>query len=77
MWLQEHPKLEQVMAVMAETGFLHFVKEHPLERDAFIEAIRLAPSIKDQYYTVLTPKENVEKLVRFVQESPVWDGLLA
>ncbi len=77
MWLQEHPKLETVLAVLAETGFLHFVKEHPLDRAAFIEAIRLAPSIKDQYYTILSPPGNVERLVQFVSESPVWHGLLA
>ena len=76
MWLQEHPKLEQVMSVMAETGFIHFVKENPLDRAAFVEAIRLAPSIKEGYYTILTPKANVERLVEFVETSPVWDGLL-
>jgi len=77
MWLQEHPKLELVLEVMAETGFLHFVKEHPLEKAAFLEAIRLAPSIKDQYFTILSPPGNVAKLVEFVTESPIWDGLLA
>ena len=77
MWLQESPKLEQVMSVMAETGFIHFAKEHPLDRATFIEAIRMAPSIKEGYYTILTPKENVERLVGFVETSPVWEGLLA
>lgn len=76
MWLQEHPRLEDVVAVLAETGFLRFVKENPLERAAFIEAIRLAPTIKDQYFTILTPKGNVDKLVEFVSDSAVWDGLL-
>jgi glycerol-1-phosphate dehydrogenase [NAD(P)+] len=76
MWLQENPRLEQVMSVMAETGFIHYVKQNPLDRDAFIEAIRLAPSMKEGYYTILTPAENVERLVEFVQTSPVWDGLL-
>ena len=41
-----------------------------------MQAIRLAPSIKDQYFTILSPPGNVEKLVDFVQTSPVWDGLL-
>lgn len=76
MWLQEHPKLEAVMGVMAETGFLHFVKEHPLDRAAFIEAIRVAPSIKEGYFTILSDKANVERLVEFVETSPVWEGLL-
>ncbi len=77
MWLQEHPKLEQVVAVLAETGFLGFVKKDPLEKAAFIEAIRLAPSIKEQYFTILSQKGSVDRLVEFVSDSPVWDGLLA
>jgi glycerol-1-phosphate dehydrogenase [NAD(P)+] len=77
MWLQEHPKLEAVLGVLAETGFLGFVKQHPLERDAFLQAIRLAPTIKPGYYTVLSDSENVERLVDFVSTSHVWDGLLA
>ena len=76
MWLQEHPRLEDVMSVLAETGFMHFVKENPLDRAAFVEAIRLAPTIKDDYFTILSPKGNVERLVEFVTDSPVWDGLL-
>ena len=77
MWLQEHPRLENVMSVLAETGFIHFVKENPLDRAAFIESIRVAPSIKDDYFTILSPPGNVERLVEFVSDSPVWDGLLA
>lgn len=76
MWLQEHPRLEDVLSVLAETGFLRFVKQHPLDRAAFLEAIRLAPAIKSQYFTILTPSGNVDKLVEFVTDSPVWDGLL-
>lgn len=76
MWLQENPKLEQVLEVMAETGFIHFVKENPLDKAAFIEAIRLAPSIKEGYFTILTPAGNVERLIEFVETNPVWDGLL-
>ncbi len=76
MWLQEHPRLEDVMSVLAETGFLHFVKENPLDKAAFLESIRVAPTIKDQYFTILSPKGNVERLVEFVTDSPIWDGLL-
>lgn len=76
MWVQEHPKLDSVLGVLAETGFIRFVKENPLEREAFIEAIRLAPTIKDQYFTTLSVKGNVDRLVEFVSTHPTWDGLL-
>lgn len=77
MWLQEHPRLDDVVAVLTDTGFMDFVRDHPLDRGAFIEAIRLAPSIKDDYFTILTPTGNVARLVEFVSESPIWEGLLA
>jgi glycerol-1-phosphate dehydrogenase [NAD(P)+] len=76
MWLQEHPKLEAVLDTLAVTGFLRFVRQNPLERDAFIEAIALAPSIKDEYFTILSVKGNVERAQRFVAENSLWDGLL-
>ena len=76
MWLQEHPALENVLRVMAETGFLGFVKQNPLERDAFVEAIRMAPSIKEGYYTILSDKGKLEALVEFVEKGHVMDGLL-
>ncbi len=76
MWLQEHPRLEAVLGVLAETGFLRFVKENPLERDAFLEAIRTAPAVKPGYHTILSDKDNVARLVEFVEQSPIWDGLL-
>lgn len=76
MWLQEHTQLDEVVSVLADTGFMDYVREHPLDRAAFIEAIRMAPSIKDHYFTILTPKGNVEKLVEYVSDDPVWEGLL-
>jgi len=76
MWLQEHPKLEQVLGVMAESGFLAFAKQNPLDRATFVEAIRLAPSVKEGYFTILSDKANVERLIEFVEGSAVWDGLL-
>jgi glycerol-1-phosphate dehydrogenase [NAD(P)+] len=76
MWLQEHPRLEQVLGVLAETGFIGFVRQNPLERDAFVEAIRLAPTIKAGYYTVLSDSDNVDRLVEFVSTNRLWDGLL-
>jgi glycerol-1-phosphate dehydrogenase [NAD(P)+] len=77
MWLQEHPKYDEVLAVLAGTGFLDFVREQPLDRAAFVEAVRLAPTMKDQYFTILSDKEHVDRLVEYINDSPVWDGLLA
>jgi glycerol-1-phosphate dehydrogenase [NAD(P)+] len=69
------PSTHGVQVGVASIGTM-WLQENPLDRAAFVEAIRLAPSIKEGYYTILTPKENVERLVEFVETSSVWDGLL-
>jgi len=64
-----------VLGVLAETGFIGFVRANPLERDAFLQAIRLAPTIKPGYHTILSDPDNVERLVEFVSTNRLWDGL--
>jgi glycerol-1-phosphate dehydrogenase [NAD(P)+] len=75
-WLQQHPRHDAVCGVLAESGFDAFMAENKLERSAFVEAIRLAPSIKKGYFTVLSEPANVEKLVEYAR-SPEMDRYLA
>ncbi len=67
-WLQNNPEHQTIKNVLEETGFVNYVSQNPLDKEDFIEAIKSAPSVKDNYYTILSDKENVEKLVQFVKE---------
>jgi hypothetical protein len=48
----------------------------PLNKGDFIKAIRLAPTIKSNYYTILSEKENIESLVSFIEEDEICRQLI-
>jgi len=77
MWLQNNPDRETVLHVFKETGFTEFMSDNKLDRGAFLEAIRLAPSVKPGYYTVLSQPGAVGKLQEYVASDPFWDAYLA
>ncbi len=76
-WLQENPAHDTVLRVLEETGFSAFLAQDPLDRATFLEAIRLAPTIKPGYYTVLSVPGAVERLERHVTQDPRWASYLS
>jgi glycerol-1-phosphate dehydrogenase [NAD(P)+] len=76
-WLQHNPAHDTVLRVLDETGFATFLTQNPLDRATFLAAVRLAPTIKPGYYTVLSEPDAVERLERHVAEDPLWEGYLA
>lgn len=75
-WLQNNPKRPMILGWLEETGFCQFVENNPLERSAFLEAIRLSPTIKEGYHTVLSDPAHVEKLYHHVDTDPFWSRFL-
>ncbi|MFP4165180.1 MAG: iron-containing alcohol dehydrogenase family protein [Chitinispirillaceae bacterium] len=65
-WLQNNSAHGIIKSVLEETGFVEYVSRNPLNKNDFIEAIKVAPSVKDNYYTILSEKENMDKLIQFV-----------
>jgi glycerol-1-phosphate dehydrogenase [NAD(P)+] len=66
-YLQGNNKHDTIKSVMNETGFAGFVTENPLNKAEFIEAIEQANSIKENFYTILSEKGNVEKLIEYIE----------
>lgn len=58
-------------SVVVETGFVSFMEKNPLNRKDFISAIHHAQEIKENYYTILSEKESVDKLVDFTENDPL------
>jgi glycerol-1-phosphate dehydrogenase [NAD(P)+] len=75
-WLQNNPDRDTVLQVFKETGFTDFMAENKLDRDAFLEAIRLAPSMKPGYHTVLSQPGAVAALLDYVASDPCWAAYL-
>lgn len=76
-WLQNNPAHDTVLRLLGETGFTAFLAEHPLDRATFLDAVRLAPTIKPGYHTVLSEPGAVERLERHLTEDPIWASYLA
>ncbi len=69
--LQENNSTDGIREVFSRTGFFDYVAQNPFERGEFIEALRLAPSIKDNYYTVLSEPHSFERAVRFLDNDEI------
>ncbi|MBF0275694.1 MAG: iron-containing alcohol dehydrogenase family protein [Nitrospinae bacterium] len=54
-----------------ECGFLDFVEANPLSKKDFCEAIKKAPTIKADFYSVLSEKGSVARLLKFVEKDPL------
>ncbi len=76
-WLQKNPHHSTVRRVLDETGFSAAMKHDPLDRSTFLQAVRLATTIKPGYYTVLSEPGAVEVLQRYLTEDPLWGDYLA
>lgn len=69
-YLQDN-QFYMVKNFLINTGFFEYLFNYPLNKPEFIEAIRLAPSVKDNFYTILSEKDNVEKLIEFVNTDEI------
>jgi glycerol-1-phosphate dehydrogenase [NAD(P)+] len=76
LWLQANPNLETVRGVLDETGFTAYLRDHPLDRAAFLASIEAAPDVKPGYTTVLSQPGAVDRLREYVAHDPSWESYL-
>ncbi len=77
LWLQDNPNRDTVLQVLTETGFAGYMADHRLDRDTFVKAIGLAPSLRPGYHTVMSRPGAVQRLQEYVTTDPFWDAYLA
>lgn len=66
----------EIKAFLQESGFFDFVRKNPLDGKSFLTAVDNAPSMKENFYTVLSEKENREKAKAFIETDPVMKSCL-
>lgn len=74
--IQKNREEATIKKVLEDTGFFEHVRNKPLNKNDFIKAIRLAPAIKSNYYTILSEKENIESLISFIEEDEICKHLI-
>jgi len=61
---------ERINQLFEVTGFWDALRQEPFSRSEWQEACLLAPTIKDDYYTILSQPENVEQLGKMIHTAP-------
>jgi glycerol-1-phosphate dehydrogenase [NAD(P)+] len=61
---------ERVASVLDATGFWRGITAEPFSRREWLEAVRLAPSLKDGFYTVLSSRDCVPEVEALLRTDP-------
>jgi len=59
-----------VRAAAEQSGFLEYVASRPLERDSFVLSLKLAPSIKTDFYTILSDAGMLDRALALCDSDP-------
>jgi len=61
---------ERIDALFKKTGFWKAIQEDPFSRREWLEAVRVAPTIKRDFYTVLSSRDTLPEIERLLDEDP-------
>ena len=67
---------EFVKDFLGNTGFWDYLYKNPLNKSEFIQAIRLAPEIKENFYTVLSMPGSIENAISFIDTDEIFQKIL-
>lgn len=65
---------ETIDALFRKTGFWDAIKSDPFSRDEWLEAVRIAPEMKENYYTILSAKNCLPECEKIIDTDPVLQG---
>ncbi len=74
--LQNNPSTDGVRDTLMTTGFFEYVMQDPLSKNEFIEALQLSPSIKCNYYTILSEPDSFARALQFIDKDPILNKLI-
>ncbi|EKE04778.1 MAG: glycerol dehydrogenase [uncultured bacterium] len=72
----QNNQFELVKDFLINTGFFNYVSKNPVNKNEFIEAVKQAPTVKEDFYTVLSNPANVDKAINFVNTDPLCQKIL-
>lgn len=68
---------ERIAALFEVTGFWDAIRAEPFLREEWMESFRKAPSMKSDFYTILSEPGRVDELGRILEEDPRLKGVFA
>ena len=68
--LLQHQGTERIARVLEATGFWRGIEADPFSRREWLEAVRLAPTMKENYYTILSARDCVAEVADILGTDP-------
>lgn len=65
---------ERVASVLEATGFWRGVTSDPFSRQEWLEAVRLAPTLKEDFHTVLSSRDCLPEVAQLLRTDPRLEG---
>ncbi len=64
------------MCAISVTGFFNYIKQDPLSKDDFIKALQMAPTIKANYYTVLSEPDSFARALQIIDKDTILNQII-
>lgn len=61
---------------LTNTGFFDYMYENPIDKKTFIEALSKANKVKDNFYTILSENETLDKCLNFIHSDTISQKIL-
>lgn len=74
--LQNNPAADGVKEVLISTGFFDIVEKNPFDKQEFIKALELAPSIKQDFYTILSEPDSFDRALWYIENDEILSRLI-
>lgn len=74
--LLQDNKYDYVEKFLIKTGFADFLSKKPINGRDFVNALKLAPSIKQDYYTILSENDSLDKALKILNANTILNKMI-
>ncbi len=74
--LQSNPNISGLKSALIDTGFIDFVKQDPFDKKEYIECLKIAPQIKQDYYTILSEQDSLKRAINFIETDEILTSII-
>ena len=64
----QHNQSDLIARLFRQTGFWEVIRQNPFCKREWLEAVRQAPSIKDDFYTILSERDQTAAVEKIIEE---------
>ena len=74
--LQNNDAADDLRDILQKVGFFDFVAKNPLNKQDFLNALKIAPQIKDNYYTILSEPKSYKNAVKLIEKDEILQKII-